>query len=93
MCRQAKKVKISTHRPFFADPAFYPSPPKAFELPVYAEAIASQLVVHDPEPFSKVPKVDPRVLIFVDDMARESDGETSDSDDSSSSKSSSSSGH
>jgi len=93
VCRQAEKVKISTHRSFFEDPTFFPSPPKPFELPVYAEAIASQLVLADPKPFFKGHRVDPCVLMFVDDLARESENETSDFDDSSNSRSSSSSGY
>jgi len=60
---------------------------------MYAEAMASQFVLNDPHPFSRSHKVDPRVLRFVDDQARESEGETSDFDDTSSSRSSSSSGH
>lgn len=31
------------HRPFFCDPKFYPSPPKPWLLPSYANDIANQL--------------------------------------------------
>lgn len=83
--RQAQEVRISKQVPFFARPDFYPSPPRSFNLPVYAEAISSVLVSQKTRPTSRARLVDPRVLQFFDDCAVESDSQSSDSEASSSS--------
>ena len=69
------------HRPFFSNPEFFPSPPKPFTLPSYAEGIARQFAeqrISDPPP--RPVFVSARVLEFVDQEAVESDGEASVSD-------------
>ena len=86
-------MKIAQHRPFFLDPAFFPSPPKPLQLPVYVEAIAKQFETHDPKPTPRARSKHPRVLTFIDHSAIESDSESSPSNVSSISGSSSSTLH
>jgi len=59
---------------FFANPRFFPSPPKPFQLLVYVEAISSlEFAILNPRPTSRVHLVDPRILEFIDDCALELD--------------------
>jgi hypothetical protein len=85
LCRQAQEVRNSKHVPFFANPGFFPSPPKPYQLPIYAKAISRDFVTLNPRPTSRAHSVDPRVLQFVDDRAIESDSETLDTEGSSTS--------
>lgn len=71
--------------PFFANPAFFPSPPKSFQLLEYVESLCRDYVAFDPRPSSRAHLVGPHVLEFVDDCAVESDIGTPDSKGSSSS--------
>jgi len=73
---------------FFANPAFFSSPTKAFQLPVYAEVAARQFEVDDPKPPRRAFRANPSVRQFIDDSTKDSNGESSDSDDSCASKSS-----
>ena len=84
VCRKAKELRATRDVPFFANPSFFPSPPKSFQLPFYAEAIAQGFVTHDPKPTDRAFSVHPRILDFIDDSAMESHSLGSDSDDSSS---------
>ena len=76
------------HVPFFGRPGFFPSPPKSFHLPVYAEALSRDFVAMDPNPTSRVRSVQPRALEFIDDYAIETDLDSSATEDSSTSNSS-----
>ena len=42
LCRY-DHLKHSMHRPFFCNPHFYPSPPKSWQLPSYANDLANEL--------------------------------------------------
>ena len=35
-------MTFSKEVPFFANPMFFPSPPKTYEIPIYAEAVCMQ---------------------------------------------------
>ena len=78
-------MKESNRIPFFANPAFFPSPTKSYFLPSYAEDVCRA----SPELRSvfacKGRTIDPRVLHFIDDSAGASDSDTSHSEDSSTS--------
>jgi len=69
------------HRPFFCRPTFFPSPPKPFELPSYAEGMALHLArdgLRNPPLRSR--SISSRVLQFLDVEAVQFDGvESSDS--------------
>jgi hypothetical protein len=81
------------HRLFFCDPKFYPSPPKSWKLPTYANDIANQLAGGFYQSFKSNYRPG-RVLEFLDIEALESDGQaSSDADISDSSMSSSSGDH
>ena len=75
----------------FCDPEFYPSPPKSWQLPTYANDIANQLAGGSYQTFRS--KYHPgRVLEFLDIEAFESDGQASSDADISDSRISLSSG-
>ena len=78
-------MKESKRIPYFANPAFFPSPTKSYSLPSYAEDVCKA----SPELRSmfscKGRTVDPCVLHFIDDSAGASDSDTSHSEDSSTS--------
>ena len=69
--------------PFFANPMFFPSPPKMFQIPIYAEAVCMQAERGYRTRRSRAELVDFRVLQFVDDCAEESECEASGSVDTS----------
>ena len=83
VCRPGPKVTFSKEVPFFANPMFFPSPPKTYEIPIYAEALCMQAGGRYLRGRSSTKLVDPRVLQFVDDCAEESDCEASRSVDTS----------
>ena len=69
-------MSYPSHRPFFCDPTFYPSPPKTWDLPSYANDTAIELA----SGFYRtiVPKSYPvRCIEFCDIEAVESDLEDS----------------
>ncbi len=61
--------------PFFGRSGFFRSPPKPFELPIYAEAVARDFVSADPKPIFRARSVHPHVLDFIDDCALDSDSD------------------
>ena len=76
-------MTFSKEVPFFANPMFFPSPPKTYEIPIYAEAVCMQAEGGYRTRRSRTNFVDPRVLQFVDDCAEESECEASGSVDTS----------
>lgn len=92
ICR-CDKLSYPIHRPFFCDPKFYPSPPKSWQLPTYANDIANQLAGGSYRTF-RTKDHSGRDLEYLDIEAIESDGQaSSDADISDSRMSSSSSDH
>ena len=61
----------------FANPMFFPSPPKTYKIPIYVEAVCMQAGGGCLRRRSRTELVDPRVLQFVDDCAEESECEAS----------------
>ena len=61
----------------------FPSPPKTFQIPIYAEAVCMQAERGYRTRRSRAEMVDPRVLQFVDDCTEESECEASGSVDTS----------
>ena len=78
------------HRPFFCDPKFYPSPPKCWQLPTYANDIATQLAEGSYRTFRTKYYLG-RELEYLDIEAIESDSQASGDADISDSRMSSSS--
>jgi hypothetical protein len=76
---------IKSNVPFFANPEFFPSPPKSYDLPPHIIGICDQYVANSPKNTSRAHSVDPRVLEYIDDCAIECDEDSSESDSSSSS--------
>jgi hypothetical protein len=72
---------IKSNVPFFANPGFFPSPPKSYDLPPHIIGICNQYVANSPKVFSRAKSIDPRGLVFIDDCAIECDEETSESDE------------
>jgi hypothetical protein len=75
ICR-CNKLNYPIHRPFFCDPEFYPSPPKSWQLPTYANDIANQLAGGSYQTFTSKYHLG-RVLEFLDIEAFDSDGQAS----------------
>lgn len=74
-CRRLS-VTSPLHRPFFFNPSFFPSPPKSFVLPSYAEEMANQYARNRESSLPcRSTFVSNRVLQFVDTEAVESEGE------------------
>ncbi len=65
--------------PFFTNPAFFPSPPKSYELSNYVEGLYRDFVTVHLKITSRAHLVDPCILEFVDDCAIEPHKESSDS--------------
>ena len=64
------------HRPFFCRPTFFPSPPKPFELPTYAEEIAFCFATEGiRNPTSRSRSLSRRGLSFLDPEAVQCDEE------------------
>ena len=75
ICR-CDKLRYPIHRPFFCDPKFYPSPPKSWQLPTYANDMANQLARGSYQTFKT--KYHPgRELEYLDIEACEYDGKAS----------------
>ena len=69
-------MSYPSHRPFFCDPTFYPSPPKTWDLPSYANDTAIELGSGLYRTI--IPKSYPgRCIEFCDNEALESDREDS----------------
>ena len=79
-------MKESNRIPFFANPAFFPSPTKSYSLPSYAEDVCKASPELRPVFACKGRTIDPHVLHFIDDSVG-SDSDTSHSEDSSTSSS------
>ena len=75
LCRPGPKVTFSKEVLFFANPLFFPSPPKTYKISIYAEAVYMQAEGVYRTRRSRTELVDPRVLQFVDDCAEESECE------------------
>jgi hypothetical protein len=66
------------HRPFFLAPNFFPSPPKSFELLLYAEPLAVAFAAqHITNPVPRTKYLDPRVHELMDVEACDFDRSTS----------------
>ena len=83
LCKLGPKVTFSKEVPFFANPMFFPSPPKTYEIPIYVEVVCMQAGGRYLRRRSRIELVDPKVLQFVDDCAEESKCEASRSVDTS----------
>ncbi len=84
ICRSGN-LRSPSHRPFFCDPKFYPSPPKPWRLPSYANDVANELAEGSYRTFR------PKELMlsdieYVDFEAVESENEGSSDADSTDSK-------
>ena len=64
-------LKHPMHRPFFCNPHFYPSPPKSWHLPPYADGMAIQFAQRHYRTTHST-KTIRRQLEYVDDEAVES---------------------
>ena len=80
-------MKESKRIPFFANPAFFPSPTKSYSLPSYAKDVCRASPELRPVFTCKGRTIDPHVLHFIDDSTGASDFDTSHSEDSSTSSS------
>jgi hypothetical protein len=66
------------HRPFFLAPNFFPSPPKSFELLLYAEPLAVAFAAqHITNTVPRTKYLDPRVHELMDVEACDFDRSTS----------------
>ena len=84
ICRSGN-LRSPTHRPFFCDPKFYPSPPKSWHLPSYANDVANELAKGSYRT-SRPKELMLRGLEYVDLEAVETDDEGSSDADSTDSK-------
>ena len=77
-CRQAREVKAKTATSVHAFSDVFRSPPRPYFLQVYAEAQCRDSVGSPCIPSRRAVSIDPRVLQFVNDVAEDSDAETTD---------------
>ena len=84
-CRQAREVKANTATSIRAILDVFRSPPRPYVLPEYAEAQCRDSVGFPRIPSRRAVSIDPRVLQFMDDVAKDSNAEATDTRSSSSS--------
>ena len=77
-CRQAREVKAKTATSLHAISDVFKSPPQPYLLLEYAEAQCRNSVGSPCIPSHRAVSIDPWVLQFVDDVAEDSDVETTD---------------
>ena len=77
-CRQAREVKAEMATSLHAISEVFRSPPRPYFLLEYVEAQCRDFVGFLRIPSRRGVSIDPRVLQFVDDVAEDSDAETTD---------------
>ena len=83
-CRQGREVKANTATSVHAFSDVFRSPPRPYVLPEYAEVQCRDYVDSPHIPSRRAVSIDPWVLQSVDDVAEDSNAETTDTRTSSS---------